>query len=98
MLALFSSAVSTFAANESSGLSGGAIAGIVIGVIAALIIGALIGYFVAMHIFKKQLKKNPPISKDTIKMIYASCGRKPSEQQINDIYKRAMSSTNSKNK
>ncbi len=88
MLALFSSSSS---ASEAV-LSGGAIAGIVIGVIAALFIGALIGYFVSMHVFKKQLKKNPPISKETIKMIYASCGRKPSEQQINDIYKRAMSS------
>ena len=77
-------------------MTSGAIAGIVIGIILALIVGGIIGYFISMHIFKKQIKKNPPISKETIKMIYASCGRKPSEQQINDIYKRAMSSTNKK--
>ncbi len=90
MLALFSG---NSGASCSAALSGGAIAGIVIGVIAALIVGALIGYFIAMHVFKKQIKKNPPITKETIKMIYASCGRKPSEQQINDIYKRAMGVT-----
>lgn len=71
-------------------LSGGAIAGIVIGcIIAGIIIGMIAGFFIARVVFKKQLKKNPPITKDTIRMIYAQVGRKPTEQQVNDIHRRA---------
>lgn len=67
-------------------LSTGAIVGIVFGVIGALVIGAVIGYFLATHFFKKQMKKNPPISKDTIRMIYRQVGRTPSEKQVNEIF------------
>lgn len=61
-----------------------------LGIPIALVIGGFLGYFIGMKLFKKQLAKNPPISKDTIRMIYAQVGRKPSEQQINEIYNRAV--------
>ena len=68
----------------------GAIAGLAVGVaIAGLLIGLVAGYFIARKVFQHQLKKNPPITKDTIRMIYAQVGRKPTEQQINDIYRKA---------
>lgn len=71
-------------------MSAGAIAGLAVGVaIAGLLLGLLAGYFISRKVFKSQLKKNPPITKDTIRMIYAQVGRKPTEQQVNDIYRRA---------
>ena len=71
--------------------SAGAVAGLAVGmVILGIIIGVVIGFFVAKYIFKRQLKKNPPITKETIRMIYAQVGRKPTEKQINDIYRRAV--------
>ena len=71
-------------------MTGGAIAGIVVGIIFAILAGGIIGFFIAKYVFKKQLKKNPPITKDTIRMIYQQVGRKPTEKQINDIYRRAV--------
>lgn len=71
-------------------MTSGAIAGLAVGLtILGIIIGLVAGFFIARTVFKKQLKKNPPISKDTIRMIYAQVGRKPTEQQVNDIYRRA---------
>lgn len=70
--------------------SNGAVAGLCVGVsLACLIIGFILGWFIARKIIKRQLKKNPPISKDTIRMIYSQVGRKPTEQQINEIYTKA---------
>lgn len=72
-------------------MSGGAIAGLAVGVaIAGLLIGLVAGYFISRKVFQHQMKKNPPITKDTIRMIYAQVGRKPTEQQVNDIYRRAV--------
>ncbi len=71
-------------------MSSGAIAGLAVGmVILGIIIGIIIGFFVARLITKKQMKKNPPITKDTIRMLYAQIGRKPTEQQVNDLYYRS---------
>lgn len=65
-------------------MSSGAIAGLVIGVsIATLIIGILIGFFVGQKYFKKQMDENPPVTRESIKALYASMGRTPSEAQIN---------------
>lgn len=71
-------------------MASGSIAGLTIGIgILCLIIGFISGWFLARKIIKNQLKKNPPISKDTIRMIYNQVGRKPTEKQINEIYHRA---------
>ncbi len=68
----------------------GLIIGISVGIPLAILIGGVLGYFIAMKIFKRQLEKNPPISKDTIRMIYQQVGRKPTEKQISEIYNRAV--------
>ena len=62
-----------------------AILGLSIGIPLAIIAGLVIGYIVAMRIFKRQLKKNPPISEAQIRMMYAQMGRKPSESQVKQI-------------
>lgn len=72
-------------------MGAGEIAGLCIGVgVVLLFAGIALGYFIANKMIKKQLKKNPPITKDTIRMIYAQVGRKPSEKQINEIFNRAV--------
>jgi uncharacterized protein YneF (UPF0154 family) len=56
-----------------------------LGIPGALIIGLFIGFKVATKIFKKQLKDNPPINRQQIIAMYSQMGRRPSEQQINQI-------------
>lgn len=73
-------------------MSVGAIVGLAVGIPLALLVGAAIGYYIATKVFKKQIKKNPPISKDTIRMIYRQVGRTPSEKQVNEIYNRVTKS------
>ncbi len=61
-----------------------------LGIPFAILVGCAIGYVVATKIIKKQIKKNPPITKDTIRMMYQQMGRKPTEKQVNEIYNRAV--------
>lgn len=56
-----------------------------LGIPLALIVGGIIGYFIAIKIFKKQLKNNPPITESQIRSMYAKMGRKPSEAQVREI-------------
>lgn len=63
-------------------LSGGAIAGIVIG---SLVVGLLLGYFLARVLFKREMKKNPPINEKMIRAMFTSMGRKPSEAQVRAV-------------
>ena len=57
----------------------------VLNVIIGVIIGIIIGFFVARYMFKKQLRKNPPINEKMIRAMYMEMGRKPSEPQIKRI-------------
>ena len=50
-----------------------------------LVLGIIIGFFVARYMFKKQLRKNPPINEKMIRAMYMEMGRKPSETQIKRI-------------
>lgn len=63
-------------------LSGGAIAGIVIG---SLVVGLLLGYFLARVLFKREMKKNPPVNEKMIRAMFTSMGRKPSEAQVRAV-------------
>lgn len=47
-----------------------------------LVIGGVVGFFVSRAIFKRQLKKNPPVNEKMIRALYMQMGRKPSEAQI----------------
>ncbi|QZX49006.1 YneF family protein [Mycoplasma sp. E35C] len=50
-----------------------------------LIAGAIIGYIIAIKVFKRQIKKNPPITEAQIRSLYAQMGRKPSEAQVKQM-------------
>lgn len=56
-----------------------------IGIPVSLIIGAVIGFVISQKYFKKQLKENPPITREQIKAMWRSMGRTPSEAQINAV-------------
>ncbi|WP_280131247.1 YneF family protein [Mycoplasmopsis bovis] len=76
-------------------VSTGAWISIVIGVALFLgIVGGFIGFFVARKIFEKQIRENPPITRNMIKAMFAQMGRKASESQINAVMR---SMTNAKN-
>lgn len=53
--------------------------------IGALILGAVAGFFGARALIKSQLKKHPPIDEKTIRAMYMSMGRKPTEAQIRQV-------------
>ncbi|MEI3326347.1 MAG: YneF family protein [Thomasclavelia sp.] len=57
----------------------------ILNMIIGVIIGAIIGFFGARYMFKKQLRKNPPINEKMIRAMYMEMGRKPSEAQIKRI-------------
>ncbi|GFI40436.1 MULTISPECIES: YneF family protein [Thomasclavelia] len=63
----------------------------VLNIIIGVIIGAIIGFFGARYMFKKQLRKNPPINEKMIRAMYMEMGRKPSETQIRKIMASVMS-------
>ncbi|MDC4181621.1 YneF family protein [Mycoplasma bradburyae] len=50
-----------------------------------LIAGAILGYIIAIKVFKRQMRKNPPITEAQIRSLYAQMGRKPSEAQIKQM-------------
>ena len=56
-------------------------------IIGFLLVGAVIGFFIARKFIMNQLKKNPPINEDMIKMLMSQMGRKPNQKQINQIMK-----------
>lgn len=53
--------------------------------IITLVIGAIIGFVIAQKKFKKDLKENPPVTREQIKAMYQQMGRTPSESQINAV-------------
>ena len=53
--------------------------------IGCLIVGLVAGFFIARHVFKKQLEKNPPINENMIRAMFMQMGRKPSEAQIRNV-------------
>lgn len=52
-----------------------------------LIAGIVAGFFIAKHVFKKQLKDNPPINEEMIKTLMRGMGRQPSQKQVNQLMK-----------
>ena len=58
----------------------GAWIGILVG---AIILTAVGVFFLTRWLFRRQLEKNPPITREMIRAMYLSMGRKPSEADIN---------------
>ncbi len=56
-------------------------------VVAGLVPGLIIGFFIAKVIIEKQLKKNPPINEQMIKVMMSQMGRTPTQKQVNQIMK-----------
>ena len=52
-----------------------------------LAVGLVIGFFASRYVFKKNLKKNPPINEKMIRAMFMEMGRKPNETQIKRILK-----------
>ena len=55
--------------------------------IAGLVAGGVAGFFISRAVFKKQLKKNPPVNEKMIRALYMQMGRKPSEAQVKQAMK-----------
>lgn len=53
--------------------------------IVCLLGGFVIGFFVIKKVFTAQLEKNPPITREQVKMMYQQFGRKPTEKDINKV-------------
>ena len=51
------------------------------------VIGLVIGFFGSRYLFKRNLKKNPPINEKMIRAMFMEMGRKPNETQIKRIMK-----------
>lgn len=52
-----------------------------------LAVGLVIGFFASRYVFKKNLKKNPPINEKMIRAMFMEMGRKSNETQIKRIMK-----------
>ena len=63
-------------------LSGIGIGGQIGLIILGVVVGGVAGFFISRAVFKKQLKKNPPINEKMIRALYMQMGRKPSEAQV----------------
>ena len=50
-----------------------------------LVVSDIIGFFVARSLFKRSLKKNPPINEKMIRVMFKQMGRTPSEAQIRQV-------------
>ncbi len=55
--------------------------------VVGLLVGGGLGFFITKRIYDKQLRENPPINENMIKMLYSQVGRKPSEAQVRAIMK-----------
>ena len=51
-------------------------------ILLGVVIGGIAGFFISRAVFKKQLKKNPPINEKMIRALYRQMGRNPSEAQV----------------
>lgn len=56
-------------------------------VVFGLIGGIVIGFLISRFIFKRELKKNPPINEEMIKTLMRGMGRNPSQKQVNQLMK-----------
>lgn len=52
-----------------------------------LVVGAVAAFFLSRWLFKRELKKNPPINEKMIRAMFLQMGRKPSEAQIKAVVK-----------
>ena len=63
-------------------MTGGSLAGIII---VCLIVGIVIGFFGSRYVFKRELKKNPPMNEKMVRAMMSQMGRTPSEKQVRAV-------------
>ena len=61
------------------------VCGIFFGTLLGIIFGAIIGFFITKRYYDKQLKENPPITEEQIRIMFSQMGRKPTEKQVRQI-------------
>jgi uncharacterized protein YneF (UPF0154 family) len=54
-------------------------------IVVALLVGLVVGFVVSRVLFKRELEKNPPVTRNMIRTMYMQMGRKPSEKDINRV-------------
>lgn len=57
---------------------------IIVGLI-SLVVGTGVGFYTAKKMMEKQLRDNPPINEQMIKMMMMQMGTKPSQKKVNQI-------------
>jgi len=62
--------------------------GVVLICISLFAIGAFLGYIITKKIMQKEMRDNPPIDENMIRIMYQQMGRKPNETQIKQIMNR----------
>ncbi|MGL4948948.1 MAG: YneF family protein [Anaeroplasmataceae bacterium] len=55
--------------------------------VGTLFIGLIIGFFITRTLFKRHLKKNPPVNENMIRAMFIQMGRTPSEKQVRQVMK-----------
>ena len=56
-------------------------------VLLGLIVGIIAGFLIARKVMTKELKKNPPINEEMVKIMMSQMGRTPSQKQVNQVMK-----------
>ncbi len=59
----------------------------IVGMVVCLLIGAVLGFLISRIVFKRYLKKNPPINEAQIRAMFKQMGRTPSEKQVRAVMK-----------
>lgn len=50
-----------------------------------IVVGLIAGFFISRAVFKKELKKNPPVNENMIRAMFKQMGRPASEKQIKAV-------------
>ncbi|MDR0921873.1 MAG: YneF family protein [Lactobacillales bacterium] len=64
---------------------------VLVGII-ALLLGAVGGFFLARKTFQDQIKDNPPLNEETLRIMMAQMGQKPNEAKIRQMLRQMKSS------
>ncbi len=54
-------------------------------IVFVLLAGLVAGFFITRTVFKRQLKKNPPVNENMIRAMFRQMGRTPSEKQVRAV-------------
>lgn len=61
--------------------------GIVLLAVGSFLVGLIIGFILTRFLFKRYMKKHPPINENMIRAMMSQMGRTPSEKQVRSVMK-----------